>query len=167
VTLGAARSKARGQARDSLARTSDQALGRVLASLSIGLWSTIAAAETATYHFHQDNSSTSGLRQLQTANPNSSSVTLQSINLKNQPTGEYVIKEFDTQAGVPNLAGTIASGATVSVSVWVEKTGNWGTIPKAKIRLNGPPGTRSAMRQGRRSLPRSGFRRFPAKRPHP
>lgn len=96
---------------------------------------------TATYHLHQETSATGGLFQLKTAAPDTASVAVQSADLKNQPTGEYLIKAFDTAAGVPNMSGTIAASSTVSFTLWMKKTANFGTmVPRAKVYLNSSSG---------------------------
>lgn len=99
-------------------------------------------ATTATYHLHTEASSTSGLFQLKMAGPEVASLALTSAELNGQPTGERLIKAFDTQAGVPNASGLIVAGSTVSFSLWMKKTANLGTMfPKAKLYLNSPSGT--------------------------
>jgi YD repeat-containing protein len=101
-------------------------------------------AETATYHLHNEASSTSGLLQLKTAGPDVASLTLSSANLKNAAVGEYLIKAFDTQAGVPNASGVIPSGSTLSFTLWMKKSAsnNAGTMfPRAKVYLNNASGT--------------------------
>src|SRR5688572_15739332 len=81
--------------------------------LSIGAMSSSLWAQTATYHLHKDASSTTGLFQLKVPGPDATSLAIQTIDLKNKPTGEYVIKQFDTQSGVPNAGGYIPSGSLV------------------------------------------------------
>jgi YD repeat-containing protein len=101
-----------------------------------------AQAQTATYHLHKENSSTSGLFQLKTAGPDGSNLTLTSAELRNQANGEYLIKAFNTQANVPNAAGTIPSGSVVTFTLWMRKTANVGTMfPRAKLYLNSTAGT--------------------------
>jgi YD repeat-containing protein len=99
-------------------------------------------AQTATYHLHKEASSTATLFQLKTAGPDGTSLAAQSANLKNAAAGEYLIKAFDTQAGVPNIAGIIPAGSTVSFTLWMRKTTTSGTLfPRAKIYLNSATGT--------------------------
>jgi hypothetical protein len=44
---------------------------------------------------------------------------------------------YDTQAGVPNLVGTIPSGSTISITLWMKKTSAFGTVyPQASVGLN-------------------------------
>jgi len=85
-------------------------------------------AQTATYHLHNEASSTPGNYQLKTTGPDTATVAVQSADLKNAATGEYFIRTFDTQAGVPNAAGTIPSGSTVTFTLWMKKTANQGTM---------------------------------------
>jgi Bacterial Ig domain/IPT/TIG domain len=95
-------------------------------------------AQTATYHLHRDST----VFLLKTAGPDTASVAVQSVNLKNQPTGEYLIKTFDTQSGVPGTAGVIPAGSTVTFALWMKKTASQGTMfPRAKLFLNSTSGT--------------------------
>jgi len=97
-----------------------------------------AHAQTATYHLHRD----SNVFLLKTAGPDTASVAVQTANLKNQPVGEYLIKSFDTQSGVPGTAGVIPGGSTVTFDLWMKKTGSQGTMfPRAKLFLNSSAGT--------------------------
>ena len=97
---------------------------------------------SATYHLHKDASTTATLLQLKTAGPDAASVALQTANLKNQAVGEKLIRAFDTQSGVPNANGVIASGSAVTFTVWMKKTGNSGTMfPRVKLNLNSSGGT--------------------------
>jgi hypothetical protein len=100
-----------------------------------------ARAQTATYRLHKESSTTTGLFQLKTANPDGTSLAIQSANLKGAAAGEYLVKAFDTQSGVPNAAGTIPAGSTITFSVWMRKTTTGGTLfPRAKLRLNSATG---------------------------
>jgi hypothetical protein len=91
-------------------------------------------AQTATYRLHREASSTSGQFQLKTANPDAAILAIQSAEFKNTAVGEKLIKQFDTQSGVPNLAGTIPSGSIVTFNLWMKKTANVGTMfPRAKL----------------------------------
>src|SRR6266481_5820309 len=97
------------------------------------------AGQTATYHLHKE--ADAAFDKLLTAGPDFSITALTTI-LTNKAVGEYVIKEFDTQTSVPNTAGTIPNGSTLSFSLWMRKTANVGTVfPRAKIRLNNASGT--------------------------
>lgn len=99
-------------------------------------------AQTTTYHLHSEGSSTSGLFQLKTAQPDAPSSAAQSINLKNHAAGEYIVKAFDTQTGVPNVSGVIPAGSPITLTLWMKKTGTAGTMfPRAKLNLNGATGT--------------------------
>jgi YD repeat-containing protein len=78
---------------------------------------------------------------LKTANPDGTSLAIQSTNLKGVAAGEYLVKAFDTQSGAPNAAGTIPAGSTITFSVWMRKTTAGGTLfPRAKLRLNSATG---------------------------
>jgi Bacterial Ig domain len=111
---------------------------------------------TATYHLHREASSTGGLFQLKTAGPDTASLAIQSADLKNQPAGEYLVKAFDTAVGVPNGSGTIAAGATVSFTLWMKKTANFGTmVPRAKLSLNSAAGTALCAATGASALSHS------------
>ncbi|HEX8293273.1 MAG TPA: IPT/TIG domain-containing protein, partial [Pyrinomonadaceae bacterium] len=98
-------------------------------------------AQTATYRLHKEASTTTGLFQLKAAAPDGTSLAIQSANLKGAAAGEYLVKAFDTQSGVPNAAGTIPAGSAISFTLWMRKTTTGGTIfPRAKLRLNGAAG---------------------------
>lgn len=100
------------------------------------------AGTIGTFHLHKEASSTSGLFQLTTSGPDGTSLAIQTVDLKNQSVGEKLIKAFDTQSGVPNTAGAILSGSTVSFTLWMKKTANVGTMyPRAKVFLNNSGGT--------------------------
>src|SRR5215207_6095842 len=91
-----------------------------------------AQAQTDTYRLHKEASTTSGLFQLKTAAPDGTSLAIQSANLRNVAAGEYLVKEFDTQAGVPGAAGSIPAGSTVTFSVWMRKSTAGGPLfPRA------------------------------------
>jgi YD repeat-containing protein len=106
------------------------------------LFSCFATSQTATYHLHKEASTiTTTFDQLKTAGPDAASVAL-TTTLTGKAAGEYVVKEFETQTGVPNLSGVIPSGSTLTFSLWMRKTANTGTVfPRAKIRLNNATGT--------------------------
>jgi len=62
--------------------------------------------------------------------------------LTSKAAGEYLIKEFETQTGVPNTAGVIPSGSTLTFNLFMRKTANVGTVfPRAKIGINNAAGT--------------------------
>ena len=67
---------------------------------------------------------------------------MQSINLKNVAVGEYIVKAFDTQSGVPNSSGVIVASSSVTFSVWMKKTATAGTMfPRVKLNLNSAGGS--------------------------
>ncbi len=102
----------------------------------------LVQAQSTTYHLHREASTTTNLFQLKTANPDAASLAIQTVNLKNKATGEYLIKAFDTQSGVPNASGTIAAGSTITFSVWMKATGTTGSmVPRVKLNLNSATGT--------------------------
>lgn len=101
-----------------------------------------AVAQTATYRLHRESSTTTNLFQLKPVTPDAALLAIQSANLKNVAAGEYVIKQFDTQSGVPNAAGIIPAGSTISFELWLRKTASSGTMfPRAKLNLNSAAGT--------------------------
>jgi sugar lactone lactonase YvrE len=100
-----------------------------------------SSATTVLYHLHAEASTTTGLMQLKTNGPDTSSLSLYSILLKNKGTGEYLIQAFDTQTGIPNRSGTIPAGSTVSFTLGMRQTAGFGTImPRAKLYLNNASG---------------------------
>jgi hypothetical protein len=104
--------------------------------------SAVASNAQTTYHLHNETSTTAGLKQLKTAGPDVAVATVQSANLKSTANGEKVVEDFDTQAGVPGVAGVIPSGSTITFQLWMKKTANVGTLfPRAKLRLNNASGT--------------------------
>lgn len=115
---------------------------RVSGVLSVALVLTRpAVAQTTTFHLHNEASSTASFSQLKTSGPDIASVALQTANLKSTSNGEKLIKEFDTQAGVPGVAGVIPSGSTLAIQLWMRKTANVGTLfPRAKVFLNNSSG---------------------------
>ncbi|OGP11992.1 MAG: hypothetical protein A3G39_07000 [Deltaproteobacteria bacterium RIFCSPLOWO2_12_FULL_43_16] len=100
-------------------------------------------AQAATiYHLHKERSDIREILQLSEAIPDARINALQSPQLKNQPPGEYLIKAFDTQAGVSNFPGVIPAGSTMTFSLWMKKTADFGAMhPLAKLYLNDATGT--------------------------
>ncbi|HEX2269348.1 MAG TPA: IPT/TIG domain-containing protein, partial [Pyrinomonadaceae bacterium] len=110
-------------------------------ALVLVIAASIGKAQTATYHLHKDASTTANAFQLLTAGPNASSFAINSANLRNVAAGEYIVKGFDTQAGTPNMAGTIPANSTISFSVWMRKSSTSGVIhPRLKLFLNNSSG---------------------------
>lgn len=116
---------------------------RISFCLLVGLIAAVTTtAQTATYRLHREASTTANLFQLTPANPDAAVLAIQSANLKNLAAGEYVIKQFDTQGGVPNASGTIPAGSTITFALWMRKTSTGGTMfPRAKLNLNSASGT--------------------------
>jgi hypothetical protein len=124
----------------------------VAACVSLFAVAAPANAQT-TYHLHNEASTTAGLKQLKTAGPDVASVPLQTANLKSTATGEKLVEDFDTQAGVPGVAGVIPSGSTITFQVWMKKTANVGTLfPRAKLLLNSAAGTSLCVATGTSAL---------------
>jgi IPT/TIG domain/Glucodextranase, domain B len=98
-------------------------------------------AQTATYHLHKEASTiTATSNKLLTAGPDAASLAT-TATLTSKAAGEYLIKEFETQANDPNSAGVIPSGSTFTFNLFMRKTANVGTVlPRAKIGLNGATG---------------------------
>ena len=101
----------------------------------------LAIASTAnaqtTYYLRNEGSSTTPFKQLSTAGSGSTAVVVQSGELKNLPPGAAVMSIHDTQAGVPGLAGTLPSGSTITITLYMRKTAAFGTVyPRATVGLN-------------------------------
>jgi hypothetical protein len=98
--------------------------------------------QTATYHLHKEASAiTAADDKLLTAGPDGTSLAITTA-LTGKAAGEYLIKEFETQTGVPSTAGVIPAGSTLTFNVFMRKTANVGTVfPRAKVRLNNATGT--------------------------
>ncbi len=106
------------------------------------VFSQTGVAQTATYHLHKEASTiTATDDKLLTAGPDATSLAI-TTTLTSKAAGEYLIKEFETQTGVPNTAGVIPSGSTLTFNVFMRKTANVGTVfPRAKIGINNAAGT--------------------------
>lgn len=126
--------------------------------LSLGLLASLgfaskAQAQATTYHLHQEASTTAGLFQLKTAATDAATSSVSSVNLKNKNAGEYIIKAFDTQAGIPSTSGVVPSGSTVSFSLWMSRTSTSGAmVPRAKLILNSATGTAFCIATGTNAL---------------
>ena len=87
---------------------------KALAALGILMAAAAAAAQTSTYHLHNEASTiNTSFKKLLTARPDAAATTA-TVALKSKIAGEYLIKEFETQTSVPNMHGVIPSGSTVS-----------------------------------------------------
>src|SRR5258708_11928234 len=108
----------------------------LLASVLLLAHATSAAAQTATtYHVHAANSNDFCCRALTTTGPAPTATALQSGDLKNL-TGNSYLWAFQTLAGT-GLGGTIPSGSTLTFSLWMKTTANYGVIaPQAKLLVN-------------------------------
>lgn len=86
--------------------------------------------------------------------PDAASTALQTIDLKNQAVGEYVLKEFDTAATDPLVAGSLSRGASYVFTLWMKRSSNFGTmVPRARIRLNGASGPLLCQATGTTAVP--------------
>ena len=96
-----------------------------------------ARAQTATYHLHHEfTTRVSVAYQLKPAGPDAAAIAHSTQNLKNFAPGEYNISWWETQPGVPNAAGIIPAGSTITFTLWMKKTFNNGTMyPRAKLYL--------------------------------
>jgi IPT/TIG domain/Bacterial Ig-like domain (group 2)/Kelch motif len=102
----------------------------------------VAHAQSVVYHLHNEASTTTNFRQLNTVGPDVAQAVLQTAALQNAGTGEKRIAEFDTAIGIPGTASRIPTGATINATVWMRKTANFGTMfPRVKVRLNSSGGT--------------------------
>lgn len=100
-----------------------------------------ASAQTTTYYLHKESSANFGFRQLKTTGPDAASVAQLTNDLKNL-TGQWPVDNFETQANIPNPAGTIPSGSTIRFTLYLKKTANFGTIyPRARAWVGGANGS--------------------------
>ena len=112
------------------------------------------SAQPAIYHLHREPSATPGLLLLKQGAPDAAVAALQTVDLKNQPLGEYPVKEFETAAADPNVSGSLATGTTYTFVLWMKRTSGFGTlVPRARIRLNGPTGPLLCQATGTMALP--------------
>ena len=125
-----------------------------LACLTLLSTSRLLSAQPAIYHLHREASATPGLLLMKQAAPDAAATALQTIDLKNKPVGDYVLKEFDTAVNDPNVAGSLASGASYTFILWMKRSSNFGTLlPRARIRLNGPSGPLLCQATGTTAVP--------------
>jgi YD repeat-containing protein len=126
-----------------------------------GIPSTARAQATTVYHLHAEASliPSSTAKQLKTAGPDAAQTALQSPNEKGAA-GNFavVIANFETQAGVPNRAGTIAAGSVVSFTLRMKVTrlpGSGSIYPHVVLRLDtstGPELCRRGQQDGLAAL---------------
>lgn len=99
-----------------------------------------AAAQTTTYHLHNEVSSTPIALQLKTTGPDVATVAIQSGDLKGHGAEDASFRTFMTEPGVPNLAGVVPSGSVIAFRFFMRKTSNYGTVfPRAQLSLNWTP----------------------------
>ena len=119
--------------------------GLTLLALFGGAVTSFAQAPT-TYHLHKEASTiNTANKQLRTSGPDASQTAFQTVNLKNS-SGNFasLIANFETQTGVPNRAGTIAAGSTVTFTLRMKVTAlpsSGSLYAYAKLRLNSASGT--------------------------
>ena len=111
---------------------------RVLLVISFFLYAASAGAQTV-YHLHRepvDDFFTENCSySLRTTGPNSTVLPVLSNDLKNQPLGTGEFACFETFTGVPS-GGTIPSNSTVTFSMSMKKTTQWGVIyPRARLQF--------------------------------
>ncbi len=101
----------------------------------------ILCGQTATYHLHNEASTTTPLKKLTASGPDVATVELVLSGLGGATPNEYLLQAFDTQAGVPGAGGTIAAGSSVNFTLWMKRSGNGGAFsPRAKLFVNSPSG---------------------------
>ena len=97
---------------------------------------------TATYHLHNEASSTAGLKALRATGPDSAPAVVQSAGLRNQPPGAQTLIAFDTPIGVPGRGGVLPIGSTVTFTAWMRKTAAAGIVfPQFSLGINYPVAT--------------------------
>lgn len=104
-------------------------LTRSITKITLALLSAIICPfleSQTTYHFHQETAS-SGYYLISTGGPDSASTTLTTTDLKGK-TGSTWIGNWATAVGVPNSPGTVPAGSSFQFSLWMNKSGNYGTI---------------------------------------
>jgi von Willebrand factor A domain-containing protein 7 len=108
------------------------------AIVDIDAQSVAPAAAEATYYLHAENSNvTFGAFVLKTTSADAPTLVRTSGNMKGRQPQTGAFGWWDTDAGVPGYEGVIPSGATVTVTLWMKKTTNWGTVfPYATMKLN-------------------------------
>ena len=101
------------------------------------IFPSVGAAQTTTYHLHDETSGDFCCRALKTSGPDVAAVALQSGDLKNHGQGTETLRLFQTIDAAAG-AGTIPAGSSVPFTLWMKKTANWGVIyPSVSLSLNG------------------------------
>jgi len=102
--------------------------------------STFLVLDTVTYHLHKEASDIKGLLRLRAAAPDSAATTVQSTNI-GTATGEFAIKAFLTDFGVPGVSGPIPTATPLTFTLYMRKTtGNGVIYPRVRATLNGDTG---------------------------
>ncbi|HET7699053.1 MAG TPA: IPT/TIG domain-containing protein [Vicinamibacterales bacterium] len=110
-----------------------------LALAFVGLLPYAAEAQaTVTYRLHNEASTINAAKQLKAAPPDVAAVVRRSPDLKGSSSNWFLVLDyFETQAGVPNLSGTIPANSVVTFSVWLRKTTVEGIFhPTAVLHFN-------------------------------
>jgi hypothetical protein len=96
------------------------------------------AATSAQYYLHSEFSTLSaGVFQLKPTPPDAAAMTRTSGNMKGRAPTKTWMGWWETQAGIPGYEGVIPTGSIVTVTLWMNKTTNWGTVfPYAYMRMN-------------------------------
>jgi YD repeat-containing protein len=108
----------------------------LLCCCAILFLSTLAQAQTATYHLHGDTTPPTIL----TRDPSFTIYAIQSAELKGL-TGDFLVQDFSTSGFEPNGTGVIAANSTVTYTLWMKKTADVGVMyPEAKLYINSATG---------------------------
>jgi YD repeat-containing protein len=113
--------------------------------LLVSAWPIVPSADaqsTSTYHLHGEPSDVGSHLVLSVANPDTATQTVLSADLKSQPAGTYLVKEFVTPVGIPGTETTIPSGSQLNFVLHMRQTSSFGiTTPRVTVRVNGSTGT--------------------------
>jgi hypothetical protein len=93
------------------------------------LFAGFASAQTTTYYLHNEYGSNYGTFALKTNSPDAATAIRQSQDLKGTTAPRsYDFSTWTSLVGVPNMAGVIPAGSTVTVTLWMKKTSAYGTV---------------------------------------
>src|SRR5262245_34982086 len=114
--------------------------------------------QTPVYYLHNEASGHTGAaKALKTVGPDiQQTITLQSTNLKQQSNTAINISSFGTPMGVPNRAGSIPAGSTITFNLLMRVTSlpNIGSAvyPRGQVYLNSTFGTSLCVGTGSQAL---------------
>jgi YD repeat-containing protein len=99
----------------------------------------VADAQTLRYHLHVERSAISvNVKLLTSSPPDTAAQAIASFTLQGQAAGDYEIQRFVTDAGDPGVTTTLPTGAAFTLTAYMRKTANYGTLfPKMTVGLNG------------------------------